>query len=219
MDSLDFGEIVVHVFQPEEREFYRLEKLWGDVERVELPVEVSSRSHVRAFGRARQLVSPSVRRTLTTLALVGVAVVWGGTFVMVKGAVEGYPDVQLPRVALRYRHCGLRRALPRLVQATNLGRCACRTARGSVPYGGIHLSDVGLAGHVGQQSGVRDGHVRCDHPADAGGLAPASTEAVDHRRGRALRGRSLVAVRGYSRAAGMSATPGCFSVRSRTRRT
>lgn len=36
-------------------------------------------------------MSPSVRRTLTTLALVGVAVVWGGTFVMVKGAVENYP--------------------------------------------------------------------------------------------------------------------------------
>lgn len=39
---LDFGEIVVHVFQPEERDFYRLEKLWGDVERVELPAEVAA---------------------------------------------------------------------------------------------------------------------------------------------------------------------------------
>jgi len=39
---LDFGEIVVHVFQPEEREFYRLEKLWGDVERVELPAGVAA---------------------------------------------------------------------------------------------------------------------------------------------------------------------------------
>lgn len=34
---IDFGEIVVHVFQPEEREFYRLEKLWSDVEHLALP--------------------------------------------------------------------------------------------------------------------------------------------------------------------------------------
>lgn len=31
---LDYGDFVVHVFQPEEREFYRLEKLWGDAPRV-----------------------------------------------------------------------------------------------------------------------------------------------------------------------------------------
>lgn len=34
---LDFGDLVVHVFQPEMREFYRLEKLYGDVERVPVP--------------------------------------------------------------------------------------------------------------------------------------------------------------------------------------
>ncbi len=39
---LDFGDIVVHVFQPEEREFYRLERLWSDVPRVELPTSVSA---------------------------------------------------------------------------------------------------------------------------------------------------------------------------------
>ncbi|GGJ12080.1 ribosomal silencing factor RsfS [Alicyclobacillus cellulosilyticus] len=27
---LDFGDLVVHVFRPEEREFYHLERLWGD---------------------------------------------------------------------------------------------------------------------------------------------------------------------------------------------
>lgn len=37
---IDFDEIVVHVFQPDEREFYRLEKLWSDAERVPLPPEV-----------------------------------------------------------------------------------------------------------------------------------------------------------------------------------
>ena len=34
---LDYGDVVVHVFQPTEREFYRLEKLWGDAPRLEMP--------------------------------------------------------------------------------------------------------------------------------------------------------------------------------------
>lgn len=34
---LDFADVVVHIFQPEEREFYRLEKLWSDAPRLELP--------------------------------------------------------------------------------------------------------------------------------------------------------------------------------------
>lgn len=37
---LDFGDLVVHVFQPSERDFYRLEKLWSDAPRLELPPEV-----------------------------------------------------------------------------------------------------------------------------------------------------------------------------------
>ncbi|MGB4592766.1 MAG: ribosome silencing factor [Coriobacteriia bacterium] len=41
---LDFDEIVLHVFQPDEREFYRLEKLWSDAERVPLPPEIVNAS-------------------------------------------------------------------------------------------------------------------------------------------------------------------------------
>ncbi|MDR1421878.1 MAG: ribosome silencing factor [Coriobacteriales bacterium] len=33
---LDYGDFVVHVFQPEIREFYRLETLWSDVPLVDL---------------------------------------------------------------------------------------------------------------------------------------------------------------------------------------
>jgi len=34
---LDYGDLVVHVFQPAERDFYRLENLWSDAPRLSLP--------------------------------------------------------------------------------------------------------------------------------------------------------------------------------------
>jgi len=34
---LDYGDVVIHVFQPAERDFYRLERLWSDAPRLELP--------------------------------------------------------------------------------------------------------------------------------------------------------------------------------------
>ena len=36
---MDYGPVVVHVFMPEQRDYYRLERLWGDVPRVELDLE------------------------------------------------------------------------------------------------------------------------------------------------------------------------------------
>ena len=39
---LDYGDFVVHVFQPQEREFYRLERLWGDADRLALPPEIAN---------------------------------------------------------------------------------------------------------------------------------------------------------------------------------
>jgi ribosome-associated protein len=39
---LDYGDFVVHVFQPQEREFYRLERLWGDADRLVLAPEIAN---------------------------------------------------------------------------------------------------------------------------------------------------------------------------------
>ena len=32
---LDYGSVVIHAFLPESRDYYRLERLWGDAPRVE----------------------------------------------------------------------------------------------------------------------------------------------------------------------------------------
>lgn len=40
---LDYVDVVVHVFQPERREFYGLERLWGDAEILEITDEANDR--------------------------------------------------------------------------------------------------------------------------------------------------------------------------------
>ena len=35
---LDYGDVIVHVFLEEEREFYKLERLWGDAPVVDTPI-------------------------------------------------------------------------------------------------------------------------------------------------------------------------------------
>lgn len=36
---IDYGSVIVHVFQPEVREFYKIEELWSDGETINLPDE------------------------------------------------------------------------------------------------------------------------------------------------------------------------------------
>jgi len=37
---LDYGDVVIHVFQEAERQFYKLERLWGDAQVVGIPVNI-----------------------------------------------------------------------------------------------------------------------------------------------------------------------------------
>lgn len=39
---MDYVDLVVHVFLPEKREFYSLERLWGDADRAEVDESMSA---------------------------------------------------------------------------------------------------------------------------------------------------------------------------------
>ena len=40
---LDYGDLVVHLFTPEAREYYRLEHVWADADVIEAPADPSDR--------------------------------------------------------------------------------------------------------------------------------------------------------------------------------
>ncbi len=45
---LDYFDFIVHIFAPETRMFYGLERLWGNAERVEMPAPPAPQSHSTA---------------------------------------------------------------------------------------------------------------------------------------------------------------------------
>jgi len=48
---LDYGSVVIHLFDEEMRQYYALEDLWADAKRVPLPPEVANRSAAGAESR------------------------------------------------------------------------------------------------------------------------------------------------------------------------
>ena len=51
-EVLDFGDVVMHCFTPDQREFYDLEGFYGAAEEVELPAAVSGAAASGAAGAA-----------------------------------------------------------------------------------------------------------------------------------------------------------------------
>jgi ribosome-associated protein len=51
---LDYGSVVIHLFDQETRDYYALEDLWGQAQRVPLPF-LQSRQGDRETGRQREV--------------------------------------------------------------------------------------------------------------------------------------------------------------------
>jgi ribosome-associated protein len=67
---LDYVDVVVHVFRPSFREYYRLEDLWSDAERVDIETEadlklltVPKKKPTRARARKTKTTSATGRST------------------------------------------------------------------------------------------------------------------------------------------------------------
>lgn len=47
---MDYGDFLIHVFEPETREYYNLEGLWLDAPRVAVPTELSAPREAKALA-------------------------------------------------------------------------------------------------------------------------------------------------------------------------
>ena len=58
---LDYGDIIVHVFQPETREYYRLEALWNDAPVLDLATEAGL-SDLQYSERIAKLIEANIAK-------------------------------------------------------------------------------------------------------------------------------------------------------------
>ena len=56
---IDYGSVVVHVFQPEVRSYYRLERLWADAPRIELNIEGAMTSEIPYADLPEDALAPA----------------------------------------------------------------------------------------------------------------------------------------------------------------
>lgn len=42
---LDYVDVIVHVFHPEERQYYNIERIWNDAKKLKISIDTFSRNH------------------------------------------------------------------------------------------------------------------------------------------------------------------------------